>query len=855
MQSTARFLAYGLFFFSGATALVYQVTWLRSLSLIFGASFQATSIVLASFMGGLALGGFFAGRLSERLRRPLAAYGVLEIAIALFAVLLPGLLHGVDNFYVSAAHDAGGVTPALNAMRFVCAFGVLVLPTIFMGATLPVLIRFMVHAHGELGTRLSLLYGINTLGAAAGAMIAGFLLLPQLGASATQTVAVTANLVIGALAIGIDLIAKNRVSDHGAEPTEPEVVIEARELGTLPLRLAFIGTAVSGFTALSLEVMWTRAISTIIGSTTYSFTIMLAAFLVGIWLGSWVHASFPLRKINESLQFGGALLAIGVTSFVSTQLIPRVPKLVVWLNLVIYQDTEQIRFGTSLITAFAIMLVPSIFMGIAFPLASQARARLARNFGESVGDTLGLNTLGSILGSLSAGFVLIPMLGLQGGMLFASCLAIGYAAIVLVAGLSARSERRPILLLVTTAVALVLVIGGPVVAPRWNLDQLATFWHDRLGIYSDSGAKAGKAKPRAKLIFYREGHSSTVAVVDGIPKQGKDKATPMKGTRAIVVNGKIVASDSPPDMAHQLLLGHVPVLLHPNPKSALVIGYGAGVTLGAVSVHRDIEELILVDIEPAVLESGSLFRHVNDDVLNDPRLEIIVQDGRNFIKTTTRKFDVITADPVHPWAAGSSYLYTTNYYGLASDHLNEGGIMCQWVPLVALTVENIKSIIASFAENFEYVSVWNTYADLILIGSNSPFELSMKRLAERIAEPDVERQLTWINLGEPMKFMARLTLETNGVRIFTEDAIINTDDNLYLEFSSPLAIGKSCTIHNLCGMSAWYPPRLAMVKTWSPLFDSASEARSIMRQHRLEQSHALMSMPMAEPPPSFPGGS
>ncbi len=847
MQTVARLVAYGLFFFSGATALVYQVTWLRDLSLIFGASFQATSIVLASFMGGLAIGGFLAGRLSERMARPLAVYGALEVAIAIFAVLLPGLLQGVDNYYVSAAHEAGGVTPFLNTMRFIFAFGVLVLPTIFMGATLPVLIRFMVHAHGELGTRLSLLYGINTLGAAAGALTAGFVLLPQLGASATQSVAVSANLLIGALAIAVDLVTRRRATDNDLPIAEPELQSESRDLGTLPLRLAFIGTGVSGFTALSLEVMWTRAMSTTIGSTTYSFTIMLAAFLAGIWIGSWIHATFPLRKINESVQFGVVLFGIGATSLISTQLIPRVPTLVVWLNLIVYNNTEQITFGTSALSAFAVMLIPSIFMGIAFPVASQARARLVRKFGASVGDTLGLNTIGSILGSLSAGFLLIPTLGLQDGMLFASFLAIGYSLIVLASAWAAHAPTRSIAVPATAVLALAGVVVGPILVPQWNVRDLAIFRHDRLEIYVRTAGDAFQDLTSIKLAFYQEGHSSTVAVIDGGHEQYE------RGTRAIIVNGKIVATDNPPDMAHQLLLGHVPALLHPDPKSALIIGYGSGVTLGAVSTHHGIDDITLVEIEPAVLEAGPLFRHINEDVLNNPKLNVVIQDGRNFVKTTNQKFDIITADPVHPWAAGSAYLYTTDYYAQASARLNDGGLMCQWVPLVALSEENIKSIVATFAENFKFVSVWSTYADLVLVGSDSSIDLSMERLAERISEPDVNRQLRWANFGDPMKFMSRLRVETSGVKIFSENAIINTDDNLYLEFSSPLSIGKSCRIQNLCGMASWYPPRIAMVKSWKPFFDSNIKAREAMRQHRREHSPALMNLPVGEPLESLYG--
>lgn len=846
MQSAAQLLAYGLFFFSGATALVYQVVWLRDLSLIFGASFHATSIVLASFMGGLAIGGFIAGRYSESLRRPLRVYGILEIAIAVFAVALPPLLQGIDNVYVSAAHSAGSVTPALNGMRFAFAFGVLVLPTIFMGATLPVLIRFMVHAHGELGTRLSLLYGINTLGAAAGAATAGFVFLPQLGVSATQSIAVGANLLIGILAIGIDMASGRDASADEVATAETDETWESASRGSLPLRLTFIGTGIAGFAALGLEVMWTRAISMIIGSTTYSFTIMLSAFLVGICLGSWIHATFPLRKIHESIQFGVVLMLIGVTSFISTQLIPRTPQLVIWLNTRVFENNESVQFGTALITAFAVMLIPSIFMGIAFPLASQARARLVRKFGQPVGDTLGLNTLGSILGSLTAGFIIVPALGLQRGMVFSACLAAGYGLIVLASALLHQSRWQGATVSVVAAAALGLVIVGPSAAPRWDLAQLATFFHDRLQIHSDTPEMDEKRRNRStELLYYREGQSSTVAVVDRVDRAKNHRM------RMIAVNGKIVAADGYGDMPSLLLLGHVPVLLHPDPKSVLVIGYGAGVTMGSVSTYADIEELTLVDIEPAVLGSGRFFDHVNEDVLHDPRLTIVVQDGRNFLKTTTEKFDVITADPVHPWAAGSAYLYTTDYYKQASLRLNDGGMMAQWVPLTGLSVDNIKSITASFSQNFLEVSVWRTISDIVLVGTNTPTNLTMERLAERLAEPAVKRQLDWVNLGDPMKFMARLVLEDDGVRIFNEGASINTDDNLYLEFSAPLAMGEMCELSSLCGMKAWYPPRIRMVDSWRPFAETNPEARDVLLRHKKEQSPKWMSIPKPELHPTI----
>jgi spermidine synthase len=847
MRIATQLLAYGLFLFSGATALVYQVTWLRELSLIFGASFYATSIVLSSFMGGLALGGFVAGRVSGRLPHPLTTYGLLEIAIALFAMILPPLLGTVDAAYVSTAHSQGEVTPALNGMRFILAFGVLFLPTFFMGATLPVLIRFMVHAYGELGTRLAFLYGINTCGAAGGALLAGFVLLPTLGTAATQHTAVVANLIIGVLAIAADFLAGRPASEESAIAANDQSLAESPDLGALPLQLAFFGASVAGLSALALEVMWTRAISLIIGSTTYSFTIMLAAFLAGIWIGSWLHASFPLRRINESVQFGAALICIGVTSFAASQLIPRVPQLVVWLNYLLYADRYQIQLGTAMLGAFAVMLIPCVFMGIAFPVACQARARLKFKFGESVGDTLGLNTLGSIIGSLAASFVLIPALGLQGGMVWASSLAVGYGVIVLTASVTGRSSRRAFALAAAVSLALILALGAPKLAPRWDIAHLATFKHDRIQTYSQRGG-GFRAQTGLDLLYYEEGRSSTIAVVDSVYRRYR--------RRYITVNGKVVASDGSGDMDILLLLGHVPAIVHPNPRTALVIGFGAGVTLGSVAAHREIEELTLIEIEPAVLEAGSLFAHVNDDVLHrDPRLEVIIQDGRNFVKTTNRKFDVITADPVHPWAAGSAYLYTTEYYAQAAERLNPGGVMCQWVPLNDISVAEVKSIVGTFAENFEYVSVWNTVSDIALVGSNQPFRLSMDRLTERLAEPDVRRQLGWLDLTDAKSFMSWLAVETAGVDLYSRDAIINTDDNLYLEFSTPLTIGKSCKLENLCGMSALYPDRIQMVESWSPLFDTAREATGALRKYRDNHPNRvslryLPNLPRAHPPES-----
>jgi spermidine synthase len=826
MRRGTRLLVYALFLLSGATALVYQVTWLRDLALIFGASHQATSIVLASFMGGLALGGFVFGRCAQGFRHPLRIYGVLEIGIGLFALALPSLLRSVDAFYVDAALRAGEVTTGLTLMRIALAFGVLVLPTFLMGATLPVLIRFIVHRYGELGVRLAWLYGINTLGAAAGALAAGFVMMPALGVGATQMVAVVVNLVIGAVAIAADRgVAAPAAAGVASEEPKPEQA--APDLGDWPTRLAFQGTAVSGLSALALEVMWTRSIALSVGSTTYSFTVMLAAFLVGIWLGSWIHAAFPLRRVHESVQFGAALVVIGVTSFAASQWIPRLPELVLGLNLLFYEDLDRVRMGTTLGVAFAVMLVPCIFMGIAFPLAGQARARLTRGFGKSVGDTLSLNTLGAIVGSLLAGFALIPGMGLQRGMLTVAMLDVAYGLVVLAAATSSRFLRWRLLFLPAVAAAFLLILVAPRVVPPWDLSMLGSFTSNQLRAFVLDG-EAHLRDPARRVVYFKEGHSATVSVVDNFD--------PRVRFRYIVVNGKSVASDLPSDLWHELMLGHIPVLLHPDPKSALVVGLGAGITLGSIAAHSGFEELVLVEIEPAVFGGAALFAHVNDDVLNDPRLEVMIQDGRNYLKTTPRRFDVITADPIHPWTAGSVYLYTTEYYHLASQRLKEGGVMCQWLPVSDLSIDDFRSLIRSFSDNFEHVSVWDAITDVVLIGSRQPIRLDLERLSERIAEPAVKRQLDWIQLGNPIALLSRLSMEDSGIRAFGRDGIVNSDDNLYIEFSAPRAIGDTRVGRNILAFAAYSPTEIELVSNWAPFFGSAREGTAAVQQFRRDHA-------------------
>jgi spermidine synthase len=764
-----------LFLLSGATALVYQVTWLRNLSLIFGASFEATSIVLAAFMAGLSAGGFFFARRVERLRHAFAVYGLLELGIAGFALLVPALLGALDRGYVAAAVGSEGVTPATNALRVVMALLILFVPTFLMGGTLPVLARGLVERFGDFGVRLSWLYGINTLGAVVGAVTAGFFLMPAIGVWNSQLLAASVNVAIGVAAIAGSRLGERALAAAAVpagEAATPALSPQARRAA----QLAYWGTAVSGLCALALEVMWTRGIAIAVGTTTYSFTVMLAAFLTGIWLGSWLHALLPLRRIDATVQLGFVMCLIGVSSTAASFWIPRLPELAIPLNLELYGLEPRIRGGTALLLGFVVMLVPCIFMGIAFPLAGQARARLGLGFGRSAGDTLGLNTLGSIAGSLLAGFLLIPALGLQRGMLLAAGLYTVYGCGVLAA--AAWPARR-------LAAAAVIAVAGlaaafPAFVRPWDLGVLGSFQNNQVTYYlgGSEGADVRQQSERWTVLYYREGRVSTVSVVD----QGWD--------RTLIVSGKAVASDDPIDAHIQLLLGHVPVLMHPDPKSAVVVGLGTGITLGAVAAHEGIEEIVLAEIEPAVLGARPYFARVNGDPLGDSRLRVAIQDGRNFLKTTDRRFDVITADPIHPFARGSAYLYTREYYEIARSRLSEHGVMCQWLPLTGLSADDVKSVVVTFAEVFPHTSLWQSSHDTLLIGSAQPPRVDLHDLAARLQEPEVRRQLGPLGLDDAIVFLGELGMDDAGVRRYGQAARVNTDDNLHLEFSTPMNVGR-----------------------------------------------------------------
>jgi spermidine synthase len=789
-------LVYLIFFLSGAAALMYEVVWVRSLSLIFGGTHLAVTSVLSVFMGGLALGSFLIGKRVDAVKNPLRLYGLLEIGIALSAVIFIFLMKIYPAIYIVLVQGKENAGLYLIFIRVLFALTVLIWPTTLMGGTLPLLTRFVSSRPEKLGGQLSFLYGFNTLGAVVGTAAAGFWLLRFYSVSTTLYIAILINSLIGILSIVIapkasiapdrltmgpnyaDLNGVGKTLHQAATPSELEI--------RFPFRVVFLGIGISGFCALGYEVLWTRILTLTIGTSVYGFTIMLVAFLTGIAFGSKTYGllqkllpSKAMGTKNQIVGFGLVQGSIGVCALVITYYVRDLP--VNSINLYEFFvgrgfEVFAARQWANLTLAFSYMVVPAFFMGLAFPIAGSVNAIYRKKAGHAIGDVLAVNTVGAIFGSAVSGYFLIYIFGIERSLQLLTVLNIGLGLLVMLSIRNIKLLNRGVVAL--TAAVLVLLILRPNFMRMWDAEFFAIFQNNLPDAY-DTLAKKRDAVENTNVLFYREGVDSTISSI-------KIKG----GIQALLVNGKVVASSSAQDRQCQLTLGHLPMLLHKDPRKILVIGLGTGMTLGAVSVHPNLEELTLVEIEPNVIGAARTFANFNNHVLENPKLQIVFNDGRNFLTTTKNKYDVITADPIHPWTQGSGYLYTAEYFNLASQHLLPGGIMCQWLPIYELSVADLKSVTRTFALSFRYTMAWMTQYDAELIGSNEPIIINEAELERRIARPPISKDLEPVMMGTATDFLSYFVMGSKAVTEFSRNGIINTDDNLYLEFSTPVSVGK-----------------------------------------------------------------
>ncbi|MBI3000124.1 MAG: fused MFS/spermidine synthase, partial [Deltaproteobacteria bacterium] len=775
---------YACFFLSGATALVYEIVWMRMLGLIFGHTVYAVTTVLTAFMAGLALGAFVFGRVIDRRERPLRVYGLLEGGIGIYCLLVPFLLAQAQHVYLFLYRSLSLSFFAFILAQFALVFMILVVPTTLMGATLPVLSKFFVERLEGVGRKVGDLYALNTFGAVVGSGVAGFFLLPAIGVGLSIIITAILNLMIGAIALLIDRtrsqpvpadVVRQSSSQVVPSRTREEFPTEGEEAllpGSL-LVLILFGIGLSGAASMIYEIAWTRALVLVIGSSIYAFSAMLTTFLIGLALGSFLFARiWGKRQVDASL-FGFLELAIALITMTLMPVFDRMPDVVFQL-----MRLAPGSYGAALLSQFSIsflvMILPTTLIGATLPCVIQVATTRLSCLGREVGAVYSANTLGTVVGAFVAGFSLIPALGVQSSILVASALnAMVGAAVLWVCGRPRWRRWAPIPLLGVYLIGFWLL-------PRWDRAVMASgasvYAARFLNVPDPGGLFRSEASGR-QLVFYQEGITSTVSV------ERTERNTSLR------VNGKTDASDGI-DMMTQLMLGHLPMFLHPKPERALVIGLGSGVTAGAMAQHPVLKTLDVVELEPAVIQASNFFTHVNRNVLRDPRMRVVVADGRNFILASGKKYDVISSEPSNPWMAGVANLFSREFYEVVRQRLAEDGIMVQWVHGYSLFPKELRMIVNTFRSVFPHVTIWWTIeGDYLLVGKNQPLVINYDRLRARYdASPTVREDFKILGWQSPLALLTLFMLDEDDSARYAMGTPINTDDRPLLEFSAPLAL-------------------------------------------------------------------
>ncbi|MFN8524858.1 MAG: fused MFS/spermidine synthase [Chloroflexota bacterium] len=738
----APWLLAGIYLLSGASGLVYQVLWQRMLALVFGVSTYATATVLAAFMGGLALGGFVAGRLADRSRNPLRDYGRVEVLIGVSGFVTPWLFGWLQDVY-RLAHASVGPDLA-PIVRFILAVAVLLVPTALMGASFPFITRAAATRYRGVegqGTSVAVLYAVNTFGALAGATVAGFYLIGAIGIAASIGVAALLNVAAGvvALAFSRSFAAETRATVDGLrEPVRdaPGLTVPRQVTALMPAVLA-----VSGFCSLAYEVVWTRLLVLFLETTTAAFTVMLAAFLAGIAAGSALVA--PLIRTGRlgPLAFGGLQALVAVLSVAGLILLGQLDR-----ATAIVTGGGEPGVAAMAALAFCAMFPPALVLGITFPLGVALYSGGSENVGSRLGSVYAANVCGAIFGALVAGFALIPRIGTLWTLLAVAGVNLA-AALVMIAVTGGALSRR-----VGAAAALTAAFAALV------LTALPTYRDLFQGRF-----------PGERIVWTADGLETTVTVT-----RERDR------NLAMYLNRHHQANTADWMVFFHRMLGHLPMLLHPAPRDVLVVGLGGGATAGATTRYEG-ARVTVVELSGGVIEGAGWFRDVNYAVTEQPNVQTIVDDGRNFLLVTDRKFDVITADAIWPTHAGATNLYSTEYYALARAALKPGGVMVQWVNR-DLPEPELKMLMRTFVRAFPHVSLW--FDGSLLAGSDRPIDPALPWLERKLSFPLTQASLAQVNLRNADDVRKLYVMDRASLEAYLGEGPVISDDRPHLEYTS-----------------------------------------------------------------------
>jgi spermidine synthase len=728
-------LLFTAIFISGASALVYQLIWVRLLGLVFGVSSFAVATVVAVFLLGLGLGSYFFGRWSERTRDPLRVYLYVELGIAATSLIAYVVIEAlpVYRYLYEYAYNNLGLY-GLSVARLLLSMLVLLPPVILIGGTMPLIAKYFLRNPANLGSGFSKIYYLNTLGACAGALLTGFVLVRYFGVTGTLMIAVGGNVFV---ALIIALSKRDTGVSSAVTGEQP------------PYSYMLVFLFLTGFISLSYEMLWVRILSTYGLSTSQAFALILAGFLLGFSVGAWVVA----RKVDRRRDLEAWFSAMSIVTALSGAVVLLLFRQFDALTIMLADATPMSQLSLGMALAFTVSFIPAVFMGILFPLGVRIYAHDIDRIGAKAGNTFFSNTLGCVTGSLLTGFVLIPFVGMWNTTLLLINLSLLIAvAFLLRGGRPARAQW--VSLLVIAAVSNLLVFTD------------SKTFHAEL-----KGRDLRTPADGFDVIYYAEGLSGTVTAVE-------------RGDyRGLFVDGQNVSGTDPVLLADSKMLAHVPLLLAEKPESALTVGYGTGTTSGSMLLH-DVN-VYAVEIEKKIIEAAPLFSEVNYASYADPDLTIVLDDARNYIATTDEKFSVIVTDVTNLKYKRNPYLYTREYFEIMRGALSEEGVAAAWLPVGGLSFNDLRTLIATFDSVFPHTTAWYftqfpTHF-IILVGTPEPTRVNLADLEERMTR--VEPDLRGLDVENVFELASMLLLGERDIGSLVDGAPIHTDNRPILEYS------------------------------------------------------------------------
>jgi spermidine synthase len=780
-----------LFVGSGCAALIYEVVWFQLLQLVIGSSAVSLGVLLGTFMGGMCLGSFVLPRYLDARNHPLRVYAALELGIGLMGLVLLFGMPLVNSIYT-------GIGGGNVFFRAIVASICLLPPTLMMGATLPAIARY-VETSPRGVSWLGFFYGGNIAGAVLGSLLAGFYLLRVFDMAITTYVAVALNVLVAVLG----LIIASRAPYEAAQRT---AVSAARASGS---GAVYLTIALSGMTALSSEVLWTRLLSLLFGATTYTFSLILAVFLFGLGIGSSLGAAIARSATRPRVALGWCqMLLCGAMAWAAMMLTDSLPY---WPINPSISSSIWLNYQLDMVRCLWVVLPGAILWGASFPLALASVAERGQDPGRLVGGVYAANTVGAIVGSLGASLIITQYLGSQRGQQLLIIISALSALILLAPAAAGDAGRKGVRWSMT--VLLIIATGTAGLFAR-NVPPVP-------GLLVAYGRYAATWVGLTNIIYVGEGLNAFVAV--------SETST---GVRNYHNAGKVQASSEPQDMRLQRMLGHFTHLIPKNPANALVIGCGAGVTAGAVSIGPDVKHMTIAEIEPLVPASVSkYFGEHNYNVVDNPKVTVHIDDARHFLLTTDEKFDAVTSDPLDPWVKGAATLYTREFFDVVKRHLNPGGVVTLFVQLYESNEAAVKSEIGTFMEAFPNSVVWgNTNNgqgyDLVLMGQQEPIRIDVDALQAKLDDPryaQVKQSLREIGINSAVELLSNYAGTPSDLAPWLKDAMINRDRNLRLQYLAGMGL-------NLYQSGPIYANMLQFARYPEQMFTGKPETLAALRE-------------------------